>query len=78
MDQRNFMISSLMWDLDPPMLPLSLSSYLKKCDSVHHYNTRHAMPGKYHVSKTYTKNYGLNSFQVHGSTTLNNLKNLDI
>ena len=78
MDQRNFMISSLMWDLDHSMLPPSLSSYFKKCDSVHPYNTRHAMAGKYHVSKTNTKKYGLNSFQVHGSITLNNLKNLDI
>ena len=72
------MISSLMWDLDHSMLPPSLSSYFKKCDSVHPYNTRHAMAGKYHVSKTNTKKYGLNSFQVHGSITLNNLKNLDI
>ena len=72
------MISSLMLELDHHTLPPSLSSHFIKCDSVHPYNTRHAMAGKYLVSKTNTKKYGLNSFQVHGSITLNNLKSLDI
>ena len=77
-DQRHHQISSLMWDLDHETLPPTLSSYLKKCNTVHQHNTRLADTGKFHIKKTNTKKYGLNSFQVQGSLTLNNLKDLDI
>ena len=77
-DQRHHQISSLMWDLDHETLPHTLSSYLKKCNTVHQHNTRLADTGKFHIKKTNTKKYGLNSFQVQGSLTLNNLKDLDI
>ena len=77
-DQRHLQISSLMWDLDHDTLPPTLSSYFKKCNTVHQHNTRHADTGKFHINKTNTIKYGLNSFQVQGSLTLNGLKDLDI
>ena len=77
-DQTQFQISSLMWDLDHDTLPTTLSSYFKKCNLIHQYNTRTAGDGKFHIKKTNTKRYGLNSLQVQGSIILNNLKDLDI
>jgi hypothetical protein len=77
-DQRHVMTSSLMWDLDHEILPPTLSTYFVKCNTLHHHNTRHANADKLHIKKTSTKKYGLNSFQVQGSLTLNSLKDLDI
>ncbi len=77
-DQRHLMTSSLMWDLDHDTLPPTLSTYFVKCNTLHHHNTRHANADKLHIKKTSTKKYGLNSFQVQGSLTLNRLKDLDI
>jgi hypothetical protein len=77
-DQRYHLISSLMWDLDHGLLPPTLSSYFKKCNSIHQHNTRHAAIGKFIINKTNTKRYGVDSFQVQGSLTLNGLKDLDI
>ena len=76
-DQRHVMTSSLMWDLDHETLPPTLSTYFVKCNTLHHHNTRHANADKLHIKKTSTKKYGLNSFQVQGSLTLNSLKDLD-
>ena len=77
-DQTQLQISSLMWDLDHDILPPTLSSYFKKRNLIHQYNTRTAGDGKFHIKKTNTKRYGHNSFQVQGSLILNNLKDLDI
>ncbi len=77
-DQRHVMTSSLMWDLDHENLPPTISTYFVKCNTLHHHNTRHANADKLHIKKTSTKKYGLNSFQVQGSLTLNSLKDLDI
>ncbi len=77
-DQRHLQISSLMWDLDHDNIPPSLSTYFKKCNTVHQHNTRHAARGKYLIKHTNTIQYGKKSFQVQGSLTLNGLKDLDI
>ena len=77
-DQRHLQVSSLMWDLDHNSLPPTLSSYFKKCEDFHQHNTRHAANGKLQIKKTKTIKYGVNSFQVQGSLTLNSLKDIDI
>ena len=77
-DQRYYMISALMWDLDHNSLPSTLSSYFKKHGDIHDQHTRLAHRGKFKVNKTNTVNYGGKSFQVQGSVTLNKLKDLDI
>ena len=77
-DQRHLQVSSLMWDLDHNSLPPTLSSYFKKCEDIHQHNTRHAANGKLQIKKNNTIKYGVNSFQVQGSLTLNSLKDLDI
>jgi hypothetical protein len=77
-DQRHLQTSSLMWDLDHDTLPPTISSYFRKCNTVHQHNTRHAAIGKYAIKKTNTIKYGYKSFQVQGSLTINNLKDLDI
>ena len=73
-DQRHLQVSALMWDLDHKSLPPTLSSYFKKCNEIHQHNTRHAANGKLQIKKTNTIKYGVNSFQVQGAITLNNLK----
>ena len=67
-----------MWDVDKNILPLSLSSYFKKRDQVHDFNTRQASSGKYHIQAKNTIKYGVNSFQNKGALILNELKDMDI
>ena len=71
-------MSSLMWDVDKNILPPSLSSYFKKRDQVHDFNTRQASSGKYHIQAKNTIKYGVNSFQNKGALILNELKDMDI
>ena len=71
-------ISSLMWDLDHDILPKSLASYFIRRKHVHHHETRHAIADKLCINKTNTLKYGITSFQVQGSQTLNRLLDLDI
>ena len=77
-DQTQYMISALMWDLDHDTLPPTLSSYFKKCNLVHQYNTRQVGNDKLYIKKTNTQRYGLKSFQVQGSLVLNKLKEEDL
>jgi hypothetical protein len=77
-DQRHYMVSALMWDLDHNLLPPTLSSYFKKHEDIHGQHTRLAHQGKFKVNKTNTVKHGGKSFQVQGSVTLNKLKDLDI
>ena len=77
-DLVQYQMSSLMWDLDHNTLPGSLSSYFSKRKIVHDHLTRHAYNDKYSIKKCNTNRYGINSFQVQGSLTLNKLKDIDI
>ena len=77
-DSYQYQLSSLMWDLDHNMLPSSLSSHFRKRKNDHHHLTRMATANKFSIKKSNTKRYGLNSFHVQGSLTLNKLKDLDI
>ena len=77
-DQRHYQVCSLMWDLDHNSLPPTLSSYFTKHGDIHEQHTRLAHHGKFKVNKTNTVKYGGKSFQVQGSVTLNQLKDLNI
>ena len=77
-DQRYLMTSSLMWDLEHNTLPPTLSTYFVKHQDLHHQRTRLAAADQYRIKKTRTKTHGTKSFQVQGTITLNEIKELDI
>jgi len=77
-DQRYLMTSSLMWDLEHNSLPPTLSTYFVKHQDLHHQRTRLAVADQYRIKKTRTKTHGTKSFQVQGTITLNEIKELDI
>ena len=71
-------LSSLMWDYDHDVLPLSLRSHFKRANLVHTSNTRTAAKGSLHYSKVNTSKYGLKSFKYQGIKILNDLKQMSI
>ena len=59
--------ASLLWDLNKETLPLSLSSYFTKANSIHKQNTRFAKSGNLNLCKN------SNSFQSIGIKMFNDL-----
>ena len=76
--QLQVQLSSLMWDYDHDILPISLKMHFKKANLVHNYSTRAASKGNLHYVKVNTTKYGINSFKYQGVKILNDLKNMSI
>ncbi len=76
--QLQVQLSSLMWDYDHDILPLSLRSYFKRANLVHNYGTRSASKGSLHYPKVNTSKFGTKSFKYKGVKVLNDLKNMHI
>ena len=67
-------LSSLMWDYDHDVLPLSLRKHFKRANLVRIHNTHTAAKGSLHYSKVNTSK----SFKYQGIKILNDLKNMSV
>ena len=74
--QLQVQLSSLMWDYDHDILPLSLRMHFQKANLVHNYSTRLASKGGLHHGKINTIKHGIKSFKYQGVKILNDLKNV--
>ena len=62
--QLQVQLSSLMWDYDHDILPISLKLHFKKANLVHNYSTRAASKGKLHYPKLILQNMALNRSNI--------------
>ena len=69
-DQIFYQASSLIWDYDHNVLPISLRKFFTGSHDIHNHNSRGASLGSLYCAEVNTVKYGIKSFKYRGVRVL--------